>query len=163
MNVRPADDPGLADEIALRRLAEDYARCADRVDGDGLAALFVHDGVIRIITPDGVTSRELVGRARIADAITRLDRYVATMHVVANHYADVHGDIANAEVYCHAHHLVPAAGERAAHDHVMMIRYRDRCRREPGGWRFVERVVHVAWTAEHTVTASPPARPGRPT
>lgn len=146
---------GLADRLALRDLVEAYARCADRCDGPGLAALFEADGELRVRQPrETAPSRVLRGRAEIADAIGRLARYDATFHLVANHYLTIAGDEATGEVYCLAHHVT--AGGADVRDHVMVIRYADRYRRAPDGWRFAERELHVAWTEDRPVT-SPPA------
>ncbi len=151
---------GVLDRLALRELSETYARCADRRDGEGLAALFEPDGVLRVV-PRGAEapSGELSGRVDIAAAIERLDRYAATLHVVANHYASVEGDAATAEVYCLAHHLVDGADGQT--DHVMLIRYFDRYRRTADGWRFVARELQVDWTEQRVVTSSPSSQ--RPT
>lgn len=137
------------DRFALRELAEAYARCADRRDGPGLAALFEPDGVLRVEHPPPRRSVELHGRDEIAAAIGQLSRYAATLHLVANHYAAIDGDRATAEVYCLAHHVMPA--EQV--DHVMVIRYLDSYARYPDGWRFVRRELAVDWTEERSVTS----------
>lgn len=140
-----------ADRLALLDVAYAYARFADRVDADGVGALFVADGVLRIIRR-GVDAAPVqrVGRAEIVAAIKRLDRYDATFHLVGNHHYEIDGDTATGEVYCVAHHVDGDAGARR--DHVMMIRYHDRYRRGPHGWRIVERELHVDWTEDRVVT-----------
>jgi hypothetical protein len=142
----------LEDRVALRDLVEAYARCADRIDGEGLAALFMPEGVLRIVRR-GVeeTPAERVGRDEIASAIKRLDRYVATFHFVGNHYVTVDGDEATGEAYCVAHHLLGESGSQI--DHVMMIRYQDQYRRQPDGWKLAVRELRVDWTEERTVTS----------
>lgn len=152
--------PPYDDELALRRLAETYARYADRCDGRRLAELFVPGGQLRIRRPGELTpSTTLHGHAEIAAAIDRLTRYDATFHLVANHIAACDGDDATAEVYCLAHHVTGRGdGHDEPRDHVMVIRYIDRCRRGADGWRFVERELQVDWTEERVVTAAPAAR-----
>jgi len=142
----------IEDRFALRDVAEAYARAADRVDGPGLAALFMPEGVLRIVRR-GVDEppAERVGREQIARAIGGLSRYVKTMHVVANQYLEVDGDTATGETYCVAHHLLGESGEQI--DHVMMIRYLDQYRREPEGWRIAVRELQVDWTEERTITS----------
>ena len=142
----------LEDRVALRDLVEAYARCADRIDGEGLAALFMPEGVLRIVRR-GVeeTPAERVGREEIATAISRLDRYVATFHFVGNHYVTVDGDEGTGEAYCVAHHLLGESGSQI--DHVMMIRYQDQYRRQPDGWKLAVRELRVDWTEERTVTS----------
>lgn len=142
----------LDDRLALRDLAEAYARCADRIDGAGLAALFMPEGVLRICNRGSeVPARVRTGREEIATAIAGLSRYEKTMHVVANQYLEVDGDVATGETYCVAHHLLGESGEQI--DHVMMIRYLDQYRREPDGWRIAVRELQVDWTEERTVTS----------
>lgn len=145
--------PSVEDRVALRDLVEAYARCADRIDAAGLAGLFVAEGVLRIV-PRGADApaRERIGREAIAAAITGLDRYEATFHFVGNHYVDVDGDIASGEVYCIAHHVAGPPGEQT--DHAMFIRYEDSYRREPDGWRIVERVLRVEWTEDRAVMSA---------
>jgi SnoaL-like domain len=140
-----------SDRAALLDLAYAYARHADRIEAEQLGALFTADGVLRIIRR-GVDSApvERVGRAEIVKAIMRLDRYDATFHLVGNHTYELDGNTATGEVYCVAHHVHGEAGSRS--DHVMMIRYHDRYRRDADGWRIVERELHVDWTEERAVT-----------
>jgi len=142
----------LDDRVALRDLVEAYARCADRIDGEGLASLFVPEGVLRIVRR-GVEEEPVqrTGREEIATAIKRLDRYVATMHFVGNHYVTVDGDTGTGEAYCVAHHLVGESGSQI--DHVMIIRYQDQYRREADGWKIAVRELRVDWTEERTVTS----------
>lgn len=141
----------VADRLALVDLSFTYARSADRIDAEQLGALFVDDGVLRIITRGAAGKpMERVGRADIVSAIKRLDRYDKTFHMVGNHYYVIDGDSATGEVYCIAHHVHGEEGSKR--DHVMMIRYHDRYRRDFGGWRFVERELHVDWTEERAVT-----------
>ena len=143
------DDSELVDRLAIRRLADDYARCADRIDNEGLAALFAPDGVLRICergNPDPVRTRS--GRAEISEAIKGLSRYEVTMHLVANHYVVIDGDTATGETYCRACHIRPVEGgaEGALENYVMNIRYLDRYVRLDEGWRIAERELQVEWT-----------------
>ena len=143
----------IEDRFALRDLAEAYARAADRVDGPALAALFMPEGVLRIVRR-GVEEvpAERNGREEIATAIGRLSRYVKTMHLVGNQYLEVDGDTATGETYCVAHHLLGESGSQV--DHVMMIRYLDQFRREPDGWRIAVRELQVDWTEERSITST---------
>ena len=143
---------GVADRLALLDLSYAYARNADRIDAEALGALFVTDGVLRIINRGAEdTPMERTGRVNIVTAIKRLDRYEKTFHMVGNHYFEIAGDTATGEVYCIAHHVQGEQG--AKRDHVMMIRYHDRYQRDPDGWRFAERELHVDWTEERVVTS----------
>jgi len=147
----------VADRLALLDLAYAYARSADRIDAEALGALFVDEGVLRVISRGAEdTPMQRVGRTDIVSAIKRLDRYDVTFHMIGNHYYEIDyeidGDSATGEVYCIAHHVHGEPGNKR--DHVMMIRYHDRYRREAGGWRFAERELHVDWTEERAVTSA---------
>jgi hypothetical protein len=51
-------------------------------------------------------------------------------------------------VYCTARHLSP--GIHGGLDFVMLIRYQDRYRRDPGQkWLIADRLVQVDWTELH--------------
>ena len=144
--------PTEADRLALLDVAFAYARFADRIDGASLSALFVDDGVLRINRPGGVPPVERLGRDAIAVAITGLERYDKTFHMIGNHYYEVDGDDASGEVYCIAHHVHGEVSSKV--DHVMVIRYQDQYRRTPDGWRLVVRELAVDWTEERPVTSS---------
>lgn len=139
------------DRAQLRELVDAYARCADRVDNEGLAALFTPDGVLRICergNPEPV--RQRFGRAEISEAIKGLTRYEVTMHLVGNHYSEIDGDSATGETYCRASHItVHDDGSRT--NHVMNIRYLDQFVRLPEGWRIATRELQVEWTEDHTI------------
>lgn len=137
------------DRHAIRRVVDDYARCADRIDNEGLAALFAPDGVLRICergNPEPVRQRN--GRAEISAAIKGLSRYDVTMHLVSNHYVEIDGDTATGESYCRASHIRPVEGgaDGARENYVMNIRYLDRFVRLSEGWRIAERELQVEWT-----------------
>ena len=141
--------PDLGDRLAIRALVDEYGRCADRIDGPGLAALFTPDGVLRICergTPEPVRQRH--GRREIAEAIGGLSRYDVTMHLVANQLVEIDGDAATGETYCRASHIRPVEGAApdARENYVMNIRYLDRYLRLDEGWRISERELQVEWT-----------------
>lgn len=139
------------DRDELRALVDAYARCADRIDNVGLAALFVPDGVLRICERGNPTPlRQRNGRDEISEAIKGLSRYEVTMHLVGNHYVELDGDTATGETYCRASHItVHDDGTRS--NHVMNIRYLDRFARLAEGWRIAERELQVEWTEDHAI------------
>jgi hypothetical protein len=143
----------IADRIALRRVADDYARHADRREAEQLAALFEQDGVLRIVRR-GAEGEPVVrsGRGEIAVAIAKLSRYEMTFHFVGNQTVDIDGDDAVGETYCLAHHIVAPAADAGSGagrtDHVMFIRYQDRYRRHGPTWLIVERELQVDWTED---------------
>ena len=148
------------DHEALRQLVAAYARAADRRQPTALAALFTDDGLLAIhdgepLSPDGrapVPTRERRGRTEIETAITSLARYDVTTHVLGQHTAGIDGDHATAETYCMAHHITKTSSGR--HDHVLSIRYLDRCRKIDGTWYFEERRLVIDWTDERELRTS---------
>jgi hypothetical protein len=56
---------------------------------------------------------------------------------------ELHGDEGEGEVYCVAYHLLEVDGR--AHKLDWGIRYRDRYRREPEGWRLARRELQIVW------------------
>jgi len=136
-----------ADVAELRALAESYAHGADRGDRDAFLSAFHPDGRLLVFTnsdddePRGV--RE--GHEALSVIPDMLRRYDKTFHFLGNHRYSVDGDTASGEVYCMAHHMTTDI--HGATDFVMLIRYLDSYRREPGGaWRIAEREVRPDWT-----------------
>ncbi|MBJ7307244.1 MAG: nuclear transport factor 2 family protein [Acidimicrobiia bacterium] len=138
-----------ADRHEIRKIVDDYALFADRVDNESLAGLFAPDGVLRIFergNPEPV--RQRIGREEIAGAIKGLSRYDVTLHVVSNHYVEIEGDVATGESYCRASHIRPVEGgvPEARENYIMNIRYLDEFIRTIEGWRIAKRELQVEFT-----------------
>ena len=138
-----------ADRHEIRKIVDDYALFADRIENEALAALFAPEGVLRIFergNPEPV--RQRIGRAEIAEAIKGLSRYDVTLHVVSNHYVDIDGDVATGESYCRASHIRAVEGGDAVarENYVMNIRYLDDFIRTTEGWRIAKRELQVEFT-----------------
>jgi ketosteroid isomerase-like protein len=127
----------IADRLALRELACRYARAVDRRDYRAFVALFLPDAVL--CGP----GYEMPGHEAIEAGIRLIERYEATQHCVHNELFSLHGDEATGEVYCVAYHLYAREGEARRLD--MGVRYQDRYRRTPAGWRFARRELVVDW------------------
>ena len=139
------------DDAALRALVEAYAAGVDGRRYDEVAALFTDGGVLATSgTPGGGVEHETVGRDAIARALHGLDRYEATLHVVANHVASVDGDRATGETGCLAHHL-ERADDGACTDRVLAIRYDDSFERTAAGWAISRRELHLLWIERRPV------------
>ncbi|GMU78452.1 MAG: hypothetical protein AMXMBFR46_12470 [Acidimicrobiia bacterium] len=134
-----------ADRVDLRYLVEAYALGCDRRDPDLLASCFV-DGAT--LTVHWLDREPAIMRA--PDLATQIPRrlsvYDRTVHFVGNHRVEIDGDHATGETYCFAHHIT---GDE---DHVMAVRYEDTYRREPTGWKIVERHLRLDWTQDSPVT-----------
>jgi uncharacterized protein (TIGR02246 family) len=134
----------LADRIAIRELVEAYAHAVDRADSEAFAALFVDDATLATYEPSGSERTRYTGRPEIASIPDRLREYDFTVHIVSSLDVQVAGDEAAGEAYCQAHHV------RGADDHLLVIRYVDRYRRDDK-WRFASREVRVLWTEARAV------------
>lgn len=139
----PADD-----RDAIRSLAVAYAEGADRRHYPAVGALFADDGVLR------PAKGHRTGPDEIAAALTGLDRYEVTFHLLGQHRVDLDPhdpDRATGEVYCVAHHLFTDGAGGARTDRIMYIRYQDEYRRTAPGWRFAERRLEIDWIEERPV------------
>lgn len=144
-DVAPAE---LADRLAIREVVDAYARGADRRDPVAQAATFTEDGVVRLFEADPAAAapvQVLTGRSTLAATFTDLvAQYQATTYLNGQSTVTLDGDSATGETYCLAHHLLTEDGERVLL--VMAIRYLDRFRRTPEGWRIAQRDLVFDWT-----------------
>jgi len=151
------------DDNGVRELVLRYARAADCGTSDEFADLFVPGAVLEVrgLSPEPRFNVE--ERLHRTPALLR-ERYVRTLHVVANHTWALDGDTGTGAAYCVAHHLHQANGEAAElTDLTMFIIYHDRYARHTDGWRFAARLVDVQWTTESPgYPRLPPAAPGEP-
>ncbi len=139
-------DQSVADKVALRDLVDSYAQYVDRRDALSVAALFTADGrlVSRLHNAAGDAPIVRRGRHEIAAALVAgLDRYVATTHVVGGQVVTIEGDSATGDAVCLAHHVYESHGSRRML--VMAVRYTDKFARQPEGWGFAERQLHLDW------------------
>jgi len=133
------------DHVAIQRLMYLYARCADRKDYAGFAAVFCDDAVFDF------AGTEVKTCAAIQQMMRNLERFARTLHQVYNTLYEVEGDEALGETYCVASHLLLVDGREAKLD--MGIRYEDRLRRTPGGWRIAFRRFHLIWSQTAPIDA----------
>ena len=121
----------LADVERIKQLKHTYcALCDDHYNADGLAALFTEDAVW-----DGGPMGVQRGRAAIRSFFEGSSKRVPfALHMVTNPIIEVEGDTATGSWYLWQPmvYALPE-GEQA---YWMSVRYDDRYRREPQGWRF---------------------------
>jgi len=135
-----AGSASLEDRLALRELADRYARAVDRRDWELAGRLFTRDCVL--VGP----GYELVGRDAILAGLRKIDRFSATQHSVHNQLVETSDDLATGETYCTAHHLYERDGVRRKLS--WGIRYQDRCLREAGSWRYQRRELLLDWAQD---------------
>jgi hypothetical protein len=133
-----------ADRVALRDLVQAYAEGCDTADADLLRRCFADGATLTVHWSDrpATTLAFPAGADRIPEGLARYD---LTLHLVANHRAEIDGDQATGHTYCVAHHVT------GTDDHVMAIRYDDTYRRDPDGWKFTARHLRHLWTEQRTV------------
>jgi ketosteroid isomerase-like protein len=135
------DRSHLADRLAIREVADRYARAVDRRDWALAATLFTDDAVLE-------SARfRLAGVGEILRGLRTVERYRATFHAVHNQTLELAGDEASGETYCVANHLFERDGRMRKLD--WGIRYQDRYRRgADGAWRIAHRELIVDWEQE---------------
>ena len=144
-----------ADRVAIRRLIDGWAHCADRRLAAKQAALFTVDGTVENYQslPQGAHAGEttnsspssmLRGRAEIETALAVLKKFEKTTHFNGQSEVSIHGDHAVGESYCVAHQLSVEGGKRK-HE-VLSIRYQDKFVKQDGRWLFQERKLILDWT-----------------
>jgi len=143
----------MAEEWAIRRLALLYARAVDRNQPEIFDEIFTEDASIEILGPLSP------GRSPVREGRAELKQmpgwaknaFLGTLHKIHNQLVTVHGDSAEAEVYCTAEHLEKDRGGGATL-FTMSIRYLDRLVKHGGHWRFKHRQLVVEWTDVRQVT-----------
>lgn len=128
-----------ADRAAIHRLVLAYCRAVDRGDQAGIRAVYSHDGVDHHTGFDGPAD----GYAAWVRERTAV--FDGTMHLVGNHLVELHGDHALAETYGTAVHWGTPQDDPAL-NFTSGFRYIDHVRRDPEGWRIVERFAVREWT-----------------
>jgi ketosteroid isomerase-like protein len=147
MSVPTAVSPKeVADRLAIRRLVDAYAHCADRRDARGQMDLFTDDTVFEVYMDSRAAepTQTVLGREALAPVFDNLNTYQATTHFNGQSTVDVDGDTATGESYCIAHHLTVDGDKRTLM--VASIRYLDSFVKHGDTWLFARRKLMVDWT-----------------
>ena len=134
------------DRLAIRKLIDRYAHCADRRDATGQMALFTKDTIFQVFM-DAKTAEPsyvITGRDNLAPIFADLNQYSATTHFNGQSTIMINGNSATGESYCIAHHLKGEGDERTLM--IASLRYLDRLEKHDGQWLFAERKLLVDWT-----------------
>ena len=129
----------LLDRQEIHDLILRYCSAVDRADYTAVRAVYAHDGVDHHTGFSGPAD-EFVAWLRMRTA-----RFEGTMHLVGNHLVELYGDHAFAETYGTAVHWGIPRDDPAV-NFTSGFRYLDHLRREPEGWRIVERTAVREWT-----------------
>ncbi len=136
-----------ADRLALRRLVDAWAHCADRRLAEQQSNLFVPDGTILNYEGDPNTHQPhstIKGRAAIRSALAVLNTFTVTLHMNGQSEAVIQGDRAIGETYCLVHQFTEENGQRKCQ--TLGIRYYDQFLREENRWYFAERKLIIDWS-----------------
>ncbi|KAJ2981349.1 hypothetical protein NQ176_g2079 [Zarea fungicola] len=137
-----------ADRVAIRKLIDHYAHCADRRKTEGQMALFTENThfVVFMEGEGTAASQELHSKEELRPVFEALKAYSHTMHFNGQSTLEFSedGQTATGETYCIAHHVTENAGQRQLM--VAHLRYHDIVRKGvDGGWLFAERKLYLDW------------------
>jgi SnoaL-like protein len=136
-----------ADRLALRRLVDAWAHCADRRLAEQQSNLFVDDGTILVYEGNPETTKPkstIKGRAAIHTALGVLNTFTVTLHMNGQSEVAIQGDHAIGETYCLAHEFSTENNQRKFQ--TLGIRYYDKFLRQESRWYFVERKLIFDWS-----------------
>lgn len=129
----------LIDRQEIHDLVLRYCSAIDRADYIGVLDVYAHDGIDH---HTGFSGPAVEFGAWLR---ARTSGFDGTMHLIGNHRAELYGDHAFAETYGTAMHWgTPREDERL--NFTSGFRYLDHLRRDPEGWRIVERTAVREWT-----------------
>lgn len=136
----------MTDRLAIRKLVDAYAQCADTRDAKGQMALFTDDTVFVVFMDSKAPEPSYVlnGRDALAPVFDNLNSYHATTHFNGQSTISIEGERATGETYCLAHHLTVQGDKRTLM--IASIRYHDTFTKTDGIWRFAKRILLVDWT-----------------
>jgi len=136
-----------ADRLALRRLVDAWAHCADRRLAEQQSNLFVPDGTILNYEGDPMTHKPhstIKGRTAIRIALAVLNTFTVTLHMNGQSEVAIQGDRAIGETYCLVHQFTVENDQRKCQ--TLGIRYYDQLLLQENRWYFAERKLVIDWS-----------------
>jgi hypothetical protein len=136
-----------ADRLALRRLVDAWAHCADRRLAEEQSNLFVPNGTILNYEGDPKTHEPhstIKGRTAIRTALAVLNTFTVTLHMNGQSEVAIQGDHAIGETYCLVHQFTGENDQRKCQ--TLGIRYYDQFLRQENRWYFAERKLVIDWS-----------------
>jgi hypothetical protein len=137
----------IGDELALQRVAHDYALGLDLGDPERFVSAFLPEGTLQIyFGADATEHFETKGHQALAAMPSVLtDRYDQTLHFLGQCIYEIGDDVAAGYVYCLAHHF--NEGTDGGLDLCMHMTYTDTYKRDGNGvWKIDLRVGRVRWS-----------------
>jgi SnoaL-like domain len=134
----PAELVELLDKQAVHEVVLRYCRGIDRMDSELVRGCYHPDATDTHGSFDGTVDEFVTWAFRL------LERYEATVHLVANHLSTIVGDVAIAETYGVARHR--SADPDPRRNLSVGFRYLDRLERRDGGpWLIARRIATTEW------------------
>ncbi|HEX2409947.1 MAG TPA: nuclear transport factor 2 family protein [Solirubrobacteraceae bacterium] len=131
----------LQDRLDISDVLYRYASTIDRFDHAGLRSVLADDLWAQYGNADPVVGGDAVA-AWIGEAIATV---VWQHHLLSVYHVDVEGDEARALVYHTSHQVFEDAPDTAK---LLVGRYHNELRREPGGWKISRLVLEILWGEE---------------
>ncbi|KAL7909013.1 hypothetical protein GGI35DRAFT_493832 [Trichoderma velutinum] len=137
------------DRIAIRKVIDRYAHCADRRLADEQMSLFTEDTNFVVYLQGQGTEPSQVVRKRqdLRPVFEFLVGYTHTTHFNGQSTIDIgpDGKTATGETYCIAYHLSEKNGQRQMY--IASLRYEDTLTKgDDGTWLFSERKLYLDWS-----------------
>lgn len=127
----------LLDRLAIADVMARYCRGIDRTDEALVRSCFTADATDQHGTFSGTVDEFVTW------AFGLLQKYDATMHLIANHLAEINGDQAVAETYGIAFHRSEDPDPKR--NLTVGFRYIDRLEKTNGEWKIAQRVATTEW------------------
>jgi SnoaL-like domain len=141
--LSPLED---ADRLAIRKLFDAYAHCADTRDAEGQKALFTQDARFAVYMdgPRTEPSYVLEGREALSPVFDDLNRYEETMHFNGQSTVSIDENQVTGDSYTIAHHVYTEGGTRMMM--VAWLRYLDTFTKVDETWFIAERQIILKWS-----------------
>ena len=141
--LSPLED---ADRLAIRKLFDAYAHCADTRDAEGQKALFTQDARFAVYMdgPRTEPSYVLEGREALSPVFDDLNRYEETMHFNGQSTVSIDENQVTGDSYTIAHHVYTEGGTRMMM--VAWLRYLDTFTKVDETWYIAERQIILKWS-----------------
>lgn len=137
----------LCDESDIREVLTRYCRATDRGDTELLRSVYWPDATDDHVVFSGNAMDYVDYSAPMLEQYTK-----GTMHSISNIWMQIDGDVAVAETYVNAYHLMQAEEKIEV---VVGGRYLDRFERRNQEWRIAERNVIIDWESNGAGMMSP--------
>ena len=136
----------LQDRMDITDVLYRYASTIDRFDHSGLRSVLADDVWAQYGNAEPVSGGDAVA-SWIGEAIANV---VWQHHLLSVYHVEVDGDRASALVYHTSHQVFEDEPDTAK---LLVGRYQNELRREPGGWKISRLVLEILWGEEKTDAA----------